>query len=241
MIERAELRSIEAIRTASVTDLVFGELYGRVVTLDLSPGTRLSEAEVARQMGVSRQPVRDAFYRLSQLGFLEIRPQRSTLVTPISTRSVLEARFLRTALEIETVRVACERFGPEDIALLDDLLVRQKTAIRAGEKAAFHALDDELHHTICVRSGLAFAWDLIHLQKAHMDRVRYLSLSFASEQAYSDHLELVEAIRTADTGRAVATMRIHLGRIEGLIDQIRCDHAAFFQVEPEQSVREDAR
>jgi GntR family transcriptional regulator, rspAB operon transcriptional repressor len=231
MVEKAELKSIDAVRTASVTDLVFGELYSRVVSLELPPGVRLSEADVARQMGVSRQPVRDAFYRLSQLGFLEIRPQRATLVTSISPRSVAEARFLRTALEIETLRVACERFGPEDVAALDELLARQEAAMRAGERAEFHALDDELHRTICDRAGLSFAWDVIQLQKAHMDRVRYLSLSFASEQAYADHVDLVEAIRDKDAGRAVMTMRTHLGRIERLIDQIRSDHEAFFRAD----------
>ncbi len=229
MAAQAELRSIEAIRTASITDLVFGELYGRVVSLDLPPGTRLSEVEVARQMGVSRQPVRDAFYRLSQLGFLEIRPQRATLVAPISGQAVLEARFLRTALEVETLRVACDRFDPEDIAALDELLASQRGAIDAGDKARFHALDDALHRTICDRSGLSFAWEVIQLQKAHMDRVRYLSLSFASEQAYSDHVEIVDAIRGRDAARAVAHMRVHLGRIEGLIEQIRTEHAGYFR------------
>jgi GntR family transcriptional regulator, rspAB operon transcriptional repressor len=229
MVERAELRSLDAIRTASVTDLVFAGLYSRVVTLDLPPGTRLSETEVARQVGVSRQPVRDAFYRLSQLGFLEIRPQRATLVTRISTRSVLEARFLRTALEIETVRVASERFGSEEIAALEDLLAAQKDAIEADDRRGFHALDDELHRTICVLADLGFAWDFIQNQKAHMDRVRFLSLGFASEQAYEDHRELVAAIGSNDPARAVAVTRMHLGRIEDQIRLIRDEHRAYFQ------------
>jgi GntR family transcriptional regulator, rspAB operon transcriptional repressor len=226
-----ELRSLDAIRTATVTDLVFAELYNRVITLDLPPGTRLSEADVSRQLGVSRQPVRDAFYRLSHLGFLEIRPQRATLVTRISTRSVREARFLRTALEIETVRVASERFGPAEVAALEDLLLAQKLAIAADDRRGFHALDDELHRTICALAHLPFAWDLIQTQKAHMDRVRFLSLGFASEQAYEDHVALVAAIGASDAARAVALMRIHLGRIEGLIEQIRDEHRAYFQDE----------
>lgn len=231
MPEQAEFRPLEGIRTASMTDLIFAELYNRVVSLDLPPGTRMSEAEVARQMGVSRQPVRDAFYRLSHLGFLEIRPQRATLVTRISSRAVLEARFLRTALEIETVRVATERFRSEDVVALEDLLTAQEQAIRAGDKRRFHALDDELHKTICTRARLLFAWDLIQTQKAHMDRVRFLSLGFATEQAFSDHVDLVAAIRDRDAGRAVAVMREHLGRIENLITQIRHENQSYFQDE----------
>ena len=68
----------------SVTDQVFDELQRQVMTLELAPGTRISEVEVAKTLDVSRQPVRDAFYRLSKLGFLVIRPQRATTVSLIS-------------------------------------------------------------------------------------------------------------------------------------------------------------
>ncbi|MCJ7874442.1 GntR family transcriptional regulator, partial [Phaeobacter sp. J2-8] len=63
----------------SATEQVFDALYEAVISLQLTPGTKVSEIEVAKQLGVSRQPVRDAFFRLSNLGFLAIRPQRATL------------------------------------------------------------------------------------------------------------------------------------------------------------------
>ena len=59
---------VETARPPTVSDQVFEALYRQVVTLELPPGTRLSEVEVAQAAGVSRQPVRDAFWRLSQLG-----------------------------------------------------------------------------------------------------------------------------------------------------------------------------
>ena len=74
----ASLPTWQELRPRTVTDQIFELLYERVVNLSLPPGAKLSEAEVAAQMGVSRQPVRDAFYRLSQLGFIQIRPQRAT-------------------------------------------------------------------------------------------------------------------------------------------------------------------
>ncbi len=112
-------------------------LYQQVLTLELPPGSRLSEVEVAKILGVSRQPVRDAFWRLSQLGFLEIRPQRSTTVTQISERAVAQARFIRTALEVETVRVAAKSFGADDFALLDAHLAEQAQAVSADDRKGF--------------------------------------------------------------------------------------------------------
>ncbi len=115
-------RSASRAPRRTAADQVFEALYRQVVTLVLPPGARLSEVEVARAAGVSRQPVRDAFWRLSQLGFLTIRPQRSTEVSAISERAVQQARFVRTALEVETVRLAAARFGPVELAALEALL-----------------------------------------------------------------------------------------------------------------------
>ena len=228
MSEGAPLRSIDQIRTTSVTDLVFDELYSRVISLDLPPGARLSEADVARQMGVSRQPVRDAFYRLSQLGFMLIRPQRATKVMQISEEAVHQARFIRTALEVETTRGAAQRMTPEILAQLVDMIGQQRAAMQADEKLRFHALDDEFHRAICRFSGHEYAWALIRDNKAHMDRVRYLSLSFGAESALQDHEVLLEAFRSGDAEGAVERMRLHLNRIEGIIGHIRAGNEEYF-------------
>ena len=212
----------------SVADQVFDELQRQVLALELAPGTRISEVEIAKTLGVSRQPVRDAFYRLSKLGFLLIRPQRATTVTLISQAAVLQARFIRTALEVETVAVAATALTKADIEALADTLDRQRKAVEAKDRTAFHQLDDQFHHEICTRAGLGFAWDLIAGNKGHMDRVRMLSLSFASAVALEDHQSILEALKTRDQALAVRMMRPHLSRITLLIERIRDDNRAWF-------------
>lgn len=228
MTEQIKLRTLDMTRVPSVTDLVFAELYNRVVGLDLLPGTKLSEAEVAKQMGVSRQPVRDAFYRLSQQGFLLIRPQRATVVTPISVEAVHRARFIRTALELETVRAAMANIRPEHFGELGDLIGEQEKAAARDDRAGFHALDDSFHNRICEIAGQGHVWALIRDHKAHMDRVRYLSLENGARLAMEDHVSILEAVRAGDEVAAVARMRSHLGRIAGIIDDIRAAHGAYF-------------
>lgn len=228
MADQIQLRTVESMRAPSITDLVFEQLYRQVVELDLPPGTKLSEVEVARQMGVSRQPVRDAFYRLSQLGFLLIRPQRATVVTHISEKGVMEARFIRTALEMETVRTAAEVVTGAQIDELDQLIHEQQKAIDAGDKVLFHALDDDFHKRICHMAGVDFAWSLIRESKAHMDRVRYLSLSFGAQSALDDHVVIMKALRARDGEGAAAAMRVHLSRIKTIIERIRNDNSQYF-------------
>lgn len=218
----------EALNRPSVADMVFDELHRQVLSLDLAPGTRLSEVDVARAMGVSRQPVRDAFYRLSKLGFLTIRPQRATTVSAISERAVMQARFIRSAIEAETVRTACAVLTGDDILALDALLERQRAAVAARDAPGFHALDDQFHREICERSGHGFAWEIIRENKSHMDRVRFLSLSFASQDAFADHLAIMATLKARDEAAAMAAMRAHLARIQDQIIRIRADHQQFF-------------
>ncbi len=215
------LPALVAPRT--VTDQVFDLLYERVVNLSLPPGAKLSEAEVAAQMGVSRQPVRDAFYRLSQLGFIQIRPQRATTVTPISEQAVMQAHFIRSSLEQSCMRVAALKLTPAELDALDALVDRQEKMVTAGRRDAFHALDDQFHRDICAAAGLDFVWALVRDNKGHMDRVRYLSLTYGASTAWQEHRQIMAALRARDPEAAAAAMRQHLGRIESILARLRQD------------------
>lgn len=232
MSNAALRKALEPISRPSVTDAIFEELHRQIVALELPPGTKMSEADVAEIMGVSRQPVRDAFYRLSMQGFLTIRPQRATVVSAISEKAVMQARFIRSAIEAETVRVACERLTDADIQALQDVLDQQAQAVETRDAQRFHDLDDQFHREICERSGHGFAWDIIRENKSHMDRVRLLSLSFASADAYGDHLKVMAALRARDPALSMAEMHRHLTRIKTQIRRIRAEHEPYFEGEP---------
>ena len=99
----AEIGTLE--RTTG-SDLVFEQLFDQITKLKLLPGTKISEAEVAKTFGYSRQPVREAFTRLAGLNLLLVRPQRATIVRPFSRELIANARFVRAAIELEVVRAA---------------------------------------------------------------------------------------------------------------------------------------
>ncbi|GLK64435.1 GntR family transcriptional regulator [Paracoccus kondratievae] len=221
--DAAALPILDDLRPRTVTDQVYDALYQRVINLTLPPGARLSEAEVAAQMGVSRQPVRDAFFRLSQLGFIQIRPQRATIVTQISAGAIRQAHFIRLALETACMREAARILTSQDHDALADLIDRQEVAIRADDRSSFHELDDQFHHDICAASGLEFVWTLVKDNKGHMDRARYLSLSYNAHNAWEEHKMILAALRERDEEKAVAAIDLHLSRIHGTLDRLRVE------------------
>src|ERR1700730_2238126 len=70
-----------------------------IITLELPPGMRLSENEVALRYGVSRQPAREALIALAKIGLVRVLPQSGAVVVKISTRQMMQVRFTREALE----------------------------------------------------------------------------------------------------------------------------------------------
>src|SRR5262245_28276079 len=79
----------------SIAEQVFRTLRFAIVTLKLTPASALSEQDIADRLKVSRQPVREAFIKLSEIGLLRVLPQRGTFVEKISSKAVTDARFVR--------------------------------------------------------------------------------------------------------------------------------------------------
>jgi len=212
----------------SATSQVFRALYDSIITLKLSPGEKVSEVEIAKEFGLSRQPVRDAFYRLSALGLLSIRPQRATTISYISEQKLLNARFARTALEIECLRSLIQNPEKIDHKLFEQLLVDQAHAIKHENHLEFHALDDQFHKAIAFSADHAYAWQLIADQKAHTDRVCYLSLGASADLAFRDHVELFEHIKNLDLKKAERVLRRHLSNILADLSDIRHANSEYF-------------
>lgn len=211
----------------SVSDQLFRSLYRAILKLDLKPGMKLSELDVAKQVGLSRQPVREAFQRLAHLGFIAIKPQRATIVTPISEQVIDHAQFVRSAVEQEIVRSIVEHATEDDLHLLDECLKAQRQALDDERRHDFFDLDDAFHEQLCEISGHAHAWPIIRDQKAHVDRIRFLSAPENSEGGFGDHREIVRAIRARDPVGAAMAMDQHIFRHRLVMADVKTRHSAY--------------
>jgi len=212
------------------SDLVFDQLFARITKLELLPGTKISESEIAKTYGYSRQPVREAFTRLAQLNLLLVRPQRATVVRPFSREIIANARFVRAGIELEVVRSATVDRDTSIDPKLKSNMKAQADAISAGETGRFHELDYDFHRLLCHSAKQAFAFDIIAANKAQVDRLCMLALTSqeAMEILYADHERLLEAITSGDTANADASLREHLGRLNPTIEAIYTTHRAYF-------------
>lgn len=212
-------------------DVVFDTLYDQISTLQLLPGAKLSESEVATLFGVSRQPVRDAFARLANHGLLVIRPQKATEVSKFSMAEIERARFVRLSVEVEVVRRAAERWDGTFEAAFDASLAAQKSALSEGDVDRFHEADYDFHRLICDAARADFAFDLVAEYKVRVDRLCMLSLTKGEsmEQLVGDHAVLVDSMKQHDTKGATDALRMHLARLDQTVIDIHAEHAQYFE------------
>lgn len=218
------------VRQASIGSRVFDQIRKAIVQLRFRPGNPLSEAEIGRQLGVSRQPVREAFIKLAEAGMVEIRPQRGTFVRLISIREVQNARFLREAIEVAIVRKAVGRADAARLSEIEAIVERQRAAAAGGDNAGFLLLDDAFHQAIARSADCEDAWRVLETLKAQMDRVRYLSLPNATplDTIIEQHLLVLHALRDRDAAAAEAAMRGHLSEVLTSLPKLAAENPAFF-------------
>jgi DNA-binding GntR family transcriptional regulator len=212
-------------------DVVFDYLYDEIVSLRMMPGTKISEVEIASRFDVSRQPVRDAFSRLANLDLVQVRPQRATEVKRFSSKSIQTARFVRSAVEMEVIRLAVRTWDGAMAVDLEKNLGLQVKAVRASDTDAFHRLDYEFHRMLCHAARADFAFDVIAQNKAMVDRLCVLSLMHPDRMAplLDDHRRLFDLIVAGDETGAVEVGRMHLTRLDTTVSAIRRDNAEYFE------------
>lgn len=207
---------------------VYRLLRRRIIQAELLPGERLSESEVAKSLSVSRQPVREAFIKLSEEGLVQVLPQRGTFVTRISVAAVMDARFVREAIEADVVRMVAESRAA---GAIDELRrqVSQQKGVPHNDRAAFLRLDELFHRTLAASAGKSYAWNVIEGVKAQMDRVRFLSVDDMHVTRLIDqHERIVEAIASGDQNGAEQAMRLHLREILNSLPAIASGRAELF-------------
>ncbi|MGL5522894.1 MAG: GntR family transcriptional regulator [Aeromonas veronii] len=225
------VRQYELNSSLPVSQQIYQYLRKEIVECMILPSTSLSEKDISSRFSVSRQPVREAFIKLSENGLVQILPQRGTFVKKISLKKVIDGRFVRAAIERCVVVQACKLISPIQISLLEHNLDRQALAVQNDRLSEFLALDDEFHKMLAESANCPFAWEVIENIKTTMDRVRYISLSQASHPSslLEQHKKIFLSIKEKKTEVAEIAVQEHLDQIVSTIEAIGRVNSEWFE------------
>ena len=215
----------------SVPNQIFSYLREEIVSMDLQPGEMISESSLAEKFGVSRTPVREAILKLANLGFVEVRPQRGTFVSQLGMAKILEARFVREALEVAVASSLAEKPDPQTVARCEEIIREQEKAAETHDPLLFQELDDQFHQELANATGYARVAFLIEGEKSHMDRVRNLSLQELGgqyEKVLAQHSAILNAIKDADPIKAKRAMETHMKDVFNILKVAPINHPEYF-------------
>jgi len=184
----------------------------------LKPRERLIEDDIARQLGCSRGPLREAVLRLERDGLIVITARRGTFIRDISQEEVEVLFSMRGKLEGLCVRYMREQMTPEKQLAIQKALHALKEASDAGDEERFLQCDMKLHRTIWKLSGkqqlyqtLSFVMNPLFFMVARA----YSSKLNAVDVAYASHVKYVQTILTAPISRVEREVEKYFGGIYG--------------------------
>lgn len=211
-------------------DFAFRVLKENVISLEIKPGTMVSENEIAMELGISRTPVREAIIDLTKANVIEILPQRGSYVSLIDSKMVEEARFLRNVLDSAVIETACESQNSKLMTELEENVHLQEFYLDKGDAEKIYKLDNEFHRLIYTLGEKDIIYEMRSTIMIHFDRVRTLSVETVKDmKIVADHRAMLEAIKAGDKSRAVEMVHKHLSRYQVDENMIRGQFPEYFK------------
>jgi DNA-binding GntR family transcriptional regulator len=211
--------ALAAIQTASKRDRVVQVLRDLIISGRLQPGERIVESRIARELGISQAPVREALALLEKQGLVVKIQNRGNFVSRLHARELRELFTLRAVLDAFSARLAAEKATPADITKLRGLLTRMRTAEKTNDLAKLTDAHLQLHEAIYRLSG----HELLREIFAQIHPRMALALAFSENLFSADgdetncHVPLIDAL-AANNGDAAERIARELAT--GWIDQV---------------------
>ena len=199
-----------------LSERIFGQIVDAIYQGRLLPGSVINEVALAQEFGVSRGPVREAIRRLQGVQLVTREPYVKARVVMLSGQSALELFQMRMALEGVACSLATRRMSDEEISSLENELEQDRQRqLQSNKGQGDMPRVFDFHERIVLASGNqriinALCGDLYHLLRIY--RRHSGSVLERKHDAYSEHWQILRAIRARDAQLAESLMRSHIER-----------------------------
>jgi DNA-binding GntR family transcriptional regulator len=199
-------------RPVPLRQSVYDALIDLIVGGDLPPGQHMVETELARQLGVSRQPIREALHRMEAEGWVDLRPSQGAFVHVPTDQEVDDLLDVRELLEAETARLAARSASPAQVARLREILAEGQAAVQADDVSRAVAANNAFHAEIAAIAGNSVLAELADIVGRRVQWYYRMVAPARGRGSWIEHREMIDAIRAADPERAQLLARKHTER-----------------------------
>ncbi len=207
-----KMRRLVIKNTKSIRQKIYDHLREQLLSGEISPYQHLIETKIAKEIGTSRTPVREALHSLELEGLIESIPRVGYVVKPIKKAEVEEICEIRTAIEAVGARWAMEK-APQKLIeeLRENISVSEEKAVH-GDPRAFVDMDAQFHEIIARLSGSKRLQELAQTLRRHMLRYRIQSIYLMENvlRAIEGHKGILWAIEKGDLEEVNRAIKCHL-------------------------------
>ena len=205
------------IRRSSVVDSVYDNIYHQLMSLEIAPGSRMPLDVLARELGVSQTPVREALSRLEREGLVRKEHLIGYSAAPQWTRKQFEDLYnFRLLLEPEAARMAVRNMTPEALHRLEnaaaDMGHGEAPVDRNTRYSRFARADAQFHDDILQIAGNEVIRSTLFNQHVHLHIFRLMFHTRVTQEALEEHDALLAAFRNRDPQTAYQAMYVHIER-----------------------------
>lgn len=222
-LQRRRLRMPRTALHAQAAD----RLRTLIVRGELKPGQPLGEADLSDALGISRTPLREALKQLATEGLVELRLNRSAMVTPFRREELTELFEAVAGIERCAAELAAMRMEPHDVARLEALQDKIELHHGRGELRDYFETNQQIHSAIvdCARNAVLKSTHEVLLARA--ERARFFALSVLGrwDESVREHQEILAALKGGDAVRAGQLLGHHVRRTGEIVAETLDDKA----------------
>ncbi|MBR8510278.1 transcriptional regulator, GntR family [Burkholderia orbicola] len=198
------------MRTGLTVNEIYEQLKQMAVLYEIRPGERFNELELAERFNVSRTPIREALNRLVAENLLVFVPNRGFFIRELEGKDVFDLFELRRSIETTAVMLACERASDNDIKALRRFWKQvMKNAARMSS-AELVVKDEQFHLELAALSGNAEIGRVLQGINARIHYVRWVDVDQRRNEAFTEHLEILDALAERDAARCTTLTDTHI-------------------------------
>lgn len=197
-------------------DVVFNTLRNAILKGELEPGEKLMEKKLSEKLGVSRTPIREAIRKLELEGLVVMTPRKSAEVASITEEDLTDVLEVRRVLESLAIDLACKNITNDNIAELEDNLVRFNAAIKKNDITEIATTDVEFHETIYKSTGNRRLIQILNNLREQMYRYRleYIKDRQTRDNLVIEHGRIIDALRERDKEKGKKAILNHIEKQE---------------------------
>lgn len=235
MRSNRQLTTTQSLERKTLVDQVYEILRDDILNNHLAPDSPLQEAVIARNLGVSRGPVREALQRLSSEGLAEIVAHRGAVVSSLTLHDFLDAYRVREALEALATQLAATTLTQSELDALEKF--HEDMVRHADNEAveAFFATNAKFHNLIVRGSQNRMLIEMYFslIDKIRRYRMKSLTLRGGMRRSCDEHMAILDALKARDADRAAQLMRVHIQVPQRILESENADDE--FQLAPNNS------